>query len=138
VLKPTGKALITAWEPVGAMRDALDILGKATSEAANSPARERFPWGEPDKVRQLFAGADVSVDRAQITFEGPSAEAYVERFESRHPAGILFKDVLTRAGRYEETRARATEAIQAANESATALRVTSSYLVFTVARPAGG
>jgi hypothetical protein len=51
---------------------------------------------------------------------------------------MLFKDVLTRAGRYEETRARAVEAIEAANESDTALRVTSSYFVFTVARPAAG
>jgi hypothetical protein len=49
---------------------------------------------------------------------------------------MLFKDVLTRAGTYEETRARAIQAIQDANESETALRVTSSYLVFTIASSA--
>jgi ubiquinone/menaquinone biosynthesis C-methylase UbiE len=138
VLKPQGKALITAWEPVGAMRDALDILGKATSEAANSPARDRFPWGDPAKVTQLFADADVSVDRGHITFEGPSAEAYVERFESRHPAGMLFKDVLSRAGRYDDARATAIKVLEDANESDTRMRVTSSYFVFTVARPGAG
>jgi len=51
---------------------------------------------------------------------------------------MLFKDVLTRAGRYEETRARAVQAIEDASESETALRLTSSYLIFTVARRGGG
>jgi ubiquinone/menaquinone biosynthesis C-methylase UbiE len=132
-LKPTGKALITSWEPTGGMHAALDILGKATSEVAGSHARRRFPWGEPDKVKALFGGADVTVERAQITFEAPSAESYMERFESRHPAGMVFKDVLTRAGNYDETRARAVAALGDDRP----LRVSSSYLVFTVARPAG-
>ena len=138
VLKPPGKALITAWEPVGAMHEALGILGDATRAAAGGPTRERFPWGDADRVRRLFAGATVDVDRAQITFEAPSTKAYMERFESRHPAGMLFKDVLTRAGTYEEIRARAVQAIQDANESATGLRVTSSYLVFTVSHRGAG
>jgi SAM-dependent methyltransferase len=140
VLKPDGRALITAWEPTGAMHEALGILGKATSDAAQAPARDRFPWGEPDKVVELFAkvGATVRVDHASLSFDDASPEAYVQRFETRHPAGVLFKDVLTRAGAYEATRAKAVAAIEAANESETALRVTSRYLVFTVARPAGG
>jgi ubiquinone/menaquinone biosynthesis C-methylase UbiE len=138
VLKPQGKALLTAWEPVGGMHAALDILGRATAEAASSPARDRFPWGDPTRVTDLFADADVTVERAHVSFEAASAEAYVERFESRHPAGMLFKDVLTRAGTYEDTRTRAFEAIHAANESGTALRVTSSYFIFTVAHRGAG
>jgi ubiquinone/menaquinone biosynthesis C-methylase UbiE len=134
VLKPTGKALITSWEPTGGMHAALDILGKATSEVAGSNARKRFPWGDPDKVEQLFDDATVEVERAQIAFEAPSAEDYLDRFESRHPAGIVFKDVLTRAGNYDETRARAVAALGDDRP----LRVTSSYLVFTVARRAAG
>jgi ubiquinone/menaquinone biosynthesis C-methylase UbiE len=137
VLKPDGKALITAWEPTGAMHAALGILGKATSDAAKAPQRDRFPWGEPDRVRELF-DADVAVQRGTLSFEGPSAEAYIARFESRHPAGIVFKDVLTRNGTYEEKRAEAIAAIERHNEAQTALRVTSSYLVFTVAPRAAG
>jgi len=116
------------------MHAALDILGKATSEAAGSNARRRFPWGDPDKVKELFANATVDVERAPITFEAPSAEAYMERFESRHPAGMLFKDVLTQAGTYDETRARAVAVLGEDRP----LSVTSSYLVFTVARRAAG
>jgi SAM-dependent methyltransferase len=119
-----GKALITAWEPVGLMNDALGILGRATSEAAQTEAR-RFDWGDPDKVRGLFG--DIGVERAELSFEAPSAEAYLQRFESRHPAGMLFKDVLTRGGTYDEVRDRA----KAALGDDEPLRVTSSYFIYT-------
>jgi ubiquinone/menaquinone biosynthesis C-methylase UbiE len=128
VLKPQGRALITAWEPVGAMSEALGILGKATSDAAQTPHRDRFPWHDLDTVRDLFGDATVDVERATLTWNAPSADAYMQRFETRHPAGILFKDVLTRAGSYGDVRARAL----AAFGDEEPLSVSSSYLVFTV------
>ena len=126
-----GKALITAWEPTGPMNDALGVLGRATSEAAQTPSR-RFDWGDPDKVRGLFG--DVGVERATIGFEAPSAEVYMQRFETRHPAGMLFRDVLTRAGSYDDVRARALAALGDGRP----LRVTSSYFIFTIEPRAAG
>jgi ubiquinone/menaquinone biosynthesis C-methylase UbiE len=128
VLKPDGRAFITAWQPAGALNDALGILGGAAARAAGSQTR-RFPWGQPDEVRSLFAGADLDVERAELTFAAPSAEAYLERFETRHPAGMLFKEVLTRTGVYEETRARAKAAL---SED---LPETLGYLVYSVSSP---
>jgi hypothetical protein len=52
----------------------------------------------------------------------------MQRFETRHPAGILFKDVLTRAGSYGDVRERAL----AAFGDEEPLSVSSSYFVFTV------
>jgi ubiquinone/menaquinone biosynthesis C-methylase UbiE len=131
VLKPDGKALITAWEAVGPMNDALGILGRATSEAAQTPHR-RFDWSNLDNVRGLFG--DVDVERATIGFEAPSAEEYLKGFETRHPAGMLFRDVLTRNGNYAEVRAQALAALGDERP----LRVTSSYFVFTVGSRAAG
>jgi len=128
-----GRALITSWEPTGGMHEALGILGRATSEAAGTSAN-RYPWGEPDRVKELFKGADVAVERAQLAFEAPSAEDYMERFETRHPAGMLFRDVLTRSGDYAAKRAEAVAALGDGRP----LRVTSSYFVFTVAPRAAG
>src|SRR4051794_36044083 len=91
ILRPRGRALITAWEPVGAMSEVLGILGKATSDAAQTPHRDRFPWHQLDTVRDLFGDSTVDVERATLTWKAPSAEAYMQRFEARHPAGILFK-----------------------------------------------
>jgi SAM-dependent methyltransferase len=120
-----GKALITAWEPTGLVNDAFGILGRATREAAKRRPRT-FEWDDPENVKGLFG--DVGVERAQIGFEAPSAEAFLQRFESRHPAGMMFKDVLTRAGAYDEVRARA----KAALGDDEPLRVTSNYFIFTV------
>jgi SAM-dependent methyltransferase len=126
-----GKALITAWEAVGPMNDALGILGRATSEAAQTPHR-RFDWSNLDNVRGLFG--DVGVERATIAFEAPSAEEYLKRFETRHPAGMLFRDVLTRNGNYADVRAQSLAALGDERP----LRVTSSYFVFTVGSRAAG
>jgi SAM-dependent methyltransferase len=126
-----GKALITAWEAVGPMNDALGVLGRATSEAAQTPHR-RFDWSNLDNVKGLFG--DVDVERATIAFEAPSAEAYLQRFETRHPAGMLFRDVLTRNGNYADVRAQALAALGDERP----LRVTSSYFVFTVGPRAAG
>jgi len=127
-LKPDGRALITAWEPKGALNDALGILGAATAKAANTNS-ERFRWGDPDTVAALFDNADVQVERAQLRFSAPSAEAYISRFETSHPAGLLFKDVLTRAGTYAEVREQARSALDAD------LPETIGYLVYTVSSP---
>lgn len=126
-----GKALITAWEAVGPMNDALGILGRATSEAAQTPHR-RFDWSNLENVKGLFG--DVGVERATIAFEAPSAEEYLERFETRHPAGMLFRDVLTRNGNYADVRAQALAALGDERP----LRVTSSYFLFTVGSRAAG
>jgi SAM-dependent methyltransferase len=126
-----GKALITAWEAVGPMNDALGILGRATSEAAQTPHR-RFDWSNLDNVKGLFG--DVGVERATIAFEAPSAEEYLKRFETRHPAGMLFREVLTHNGNYADVRAQALAALGDERP----LRVTSSYFVFTVGRRAAG
>jgi SAM-dependent methyltransferase len=128
VLKPNGRALITAWEPAGGLNDALGILGSETAKAAGT-SRGRFGWGDPDKVTALFAPATVAVERAELRFAAPSAEDYISRFESRHPAGMLFRDVLTRAGTYEKTRARAKQALEANLPDAI------GYLVYTITNP---
>jgi ubiquinone/menaquinone biosynthesis C-methylase UbiE len=128
VLKPTGKALITAWEPQGGLNDALRIIGTATAEASGN-RRNRFAWGDPGAVRPLFTRTTVDVERAAIPFAAASAEDYLSAFESRHPAGILFKDVLTQAGTYEETRARAKQALEADTPTEV------GYFIYTISSP---
>jgi SAM-dependent methyltransferase len=128
VLKPTGKALITAWEPAGALNEALGLLGSATAKAAGAE-NKRFGWGEPAKVKALFEGASVDVERAELSFSVTSAEAYISRFEASHPAGMLFREVLTRAGTYGEIRERARQALDADLPEAV------GYFVYTISSP---
>jgi SAM-dependent methyltransferase len=129
VLKPDGRALITAWEPVGPMAGALGVLGAAVAKASGLPQRERFGWGEPAKVEALFDRARVETERVAITFPAVSAEDYLQRFESRHPAGILFRETLTRAGNYGAIREQAKSALGDGQS------ITSSYFVYTISSP---
>ena len=126
-LKPTGKALITAWEPRGGHNEALRILGTEAAKAAGA-TRERFGWGEPENVTALFAPAAVDVQRAELSFD-LSAEDYLQRFEDRHPAGMFFREVLTRAGTYDDVRARARQALEADMPEAI------GYFVYTISNP---
>jgi SAM-dependent methyltransferase len=128
VLKPEGRALLTAWEPQGALNDALGILGATTAKAAGTSG-ERFRWGDPDTVSALFDHATVAVEHAELRFDVPSADRYLERFETSHPAGLLFRDVLTRAGTYTETREAARQALDRD------LPETIGYLVYTISSP---
>src|SRR6266516_4428237 len=50
VLKPGGRAFITAWEPVGGLNAALAILRTALAKVTPGPSRERFAWGDPVEV----------------------------------------------------------------------------------------
>jgi SAM-dependent methyltransferase len=127
VLKPDSRALITAWEPAGGHNDALGILGGAAARAAGTE-RERFRWGDPATVKELFEGANVDVERAELTF-AVSPEEYLQRFESRHPAGMHFREILMRAGTYDEVRAQAKAALEADTPDAI------GYLVYTVSTP---
>jgi SAM-dependent methyltransferase len=135
VLAPGGRAVISTWQPSGPVHDAIGVLAKAVADASSAPAKERFAWGSPGAVAALFerAGARADVTRAELLeIDAASPEAYVERFEAAHPLGMVFREVLTEAGTYDEARASSMAVLEAANESDTGLRLTSGYLAFTI------
>jgi SAM-dependent methyltransferase len=134
VLAPGGRAVITAWVPAGATNDAIGILAQATTAASGRDPAPRFAWGDPSVVQALFdgAGATVRTEHAAVTMTAASPDDYLARFESGHPAGILFRDTLTATGGYDEHRARAAAALAAGNESDTGLRLTNPYLLYEI------
>ena len=102
VLKPDGRALITAWEPVGA-----DGRARSASSAPRRPGPPGCPsasasaGGEPGEGGgRCSPSAGVETERAGDHVPGRSAEDYSSGSRSRHPAGILFRETLTRAGDY--------------------------------------
>ena len=50
VLRPGGRALITAWTPDGAIAAMSGDFARAVAEATNTPPSERFAWHEPDAI----------------------------------------------------------------------------------------
>jgi SAM-dependent methyltransferase len=138
VLRPGGHAVVTTWTPEGALADAIGTLGRGVAALSPQPPPARFGWGEEAVVRDLFEGrgARVDIDRGELGVEAPSAEAFVERFLTRHPMGIPWAKALEAAGTYDAVSADAVQALQKWNEDPAALRVTSGYLIVKVQRDA--
>ena len=134
VLKPGGRALLTTWVPAGAVHEAFGAIGRALAEISGEEPRKPFGWGEPQVVRDLFArhGAQVEIAEERITFTAPSAEAWIEEGERSHPMMIPAKAALTEAGRYDDLRAAAIEALEVHRDPGDAFALTSRYLVVTV------
>ena len=137
ILRPGGRALITAWTPDGAIAAMSGLLTRAVADATNAPPSERFAWHEPEAIASLAATHAVDarfLEDGRVTFTADSAEAYLRRFEDDHPVSQLQRPILQRAGTYDAVRARALAVLTAANESSEHFAVTSRYRVLALTR----
>lgn len=135
VLRPGGRAVVTTWRPEGGLHECFRVIGAALAELAPEPPPERFDWGEEAAVRHLFEsrGATVTIEDAEISFTAGSPVAYVAEAEAHHPMMIGARAALEAAGRYEQVRVAAIDALAAHNTADDAgLRLASRYLVVTV------
>lgn len=130
VLAPGGRAVLSAWVPEGAIDAMLGVFGRGLV-AAGGPSRPRFPWHEPDAVRELAAplGATVDAEDGRLTIVAESPEAYFAIGETYHPMSLAGRPLLDRAGSYAALREEAIGALRAGNEDPAGFRVTSPYRV---------
>jgi SAM-dependent methyltransferase len=132
VLRPDGRALISAWIPsgpihamLGAMRE---VHGRVTQQA---PPRRLFAWSEADAVRELARDAGLALESttvAELEIRAASAEAYVDG-GAEHPMHLLVRPTLERAGAAQEARDAMVAAVRQANEDDDAFLVHSPYVV---------
>jgi SAM-dependent methyltransferase len=137
VLRPGGRAFVTAWLPEGASHEVAAIAMRAVAEATGRPAAPPFGWHDADRLAQLAAEHGVTVDSedAEISFTAGSLEAYVaEGLE--HPMQVASRPLLERAGTYDAVGAQILETLRANNEDPAAFRTTSRYRIHRIERPA--
>src|SRR4051812_37038545 len=82
VTTPTGRIVVSAWIPSGALYEAASAAGEAVRNALGAPpGPPPFPWHDHDGLAALFAphGFAVSVEEHRLTFTAPSAQAYVDK-----------------------------------------------------------
>lgn len=137
VLRPAGRAFVSAWVPAGPIDAMVGTFGRALAAASGSAPR-RFAWHDVTAVRQLAAGhgARVKLHEGQLVITADSPEAYFDANERQHPMSLAGRPVLERAGTYEEVRERALAALREGNEDPQAFRVSSLYRVIEI-RPPG-
>ena len=139
VLAPTGRMLVAAWIPEGAISRAVRHSGQTVAEILGQPPpAPRFAWHEEDALTELFEphGLEVSVQEHGISFTSSSAEEFVDREAENHPLAVSARPVLEGAGRDAEFRRELVELYEEANEDPSGFRVSSRYVV-AVMEPSG-
>ena len=137
VLRPDGRALVSAWVPAGPIDAMVGVFGRAMAEATGREPK-RFAWHDVVAVTELAAdcGARAVVHEGELSISAESPESYFEANEHQHPMSIAGRPVLEHAGTYSEVRERALAALREGNEDPAAFRVSSPYRVIEI-RPAG-
>jgi SAM-dependent methyltransferase len=132
VLRPGGRALVTAWLPEGAMFEAIGTVGRAVAEIVGPPP-QRFPWHDEGRMRELAGrhAATVSFEDGEVSFTGESVDAYLAD-GADHPMSLAARDVLGPAGKEAEVLARMRAVYEAGNEDPSAFRITSRYRIATI------
>lgn len=130
VVRPDGRALVSAWLPTGTIATLMGVFGRAMAAATGS-SPPRFAWHERHAVAEVARrhGASVHAHEGEIQFSGESPEAYFEAQEQNHPMSLASRPLLEDAGLYDEVRREGTAVLRDGNQDPTGFRVTSSYRV---------
>lgn len=132
VCRPGGRIVTCAWTPSGLNGRMFGLIG-----ASMPPPPEGFQppvlWGTEERVRELFAGADVSFETLSVPFEDDSIEDWMARNERILGPTVMAKEVLEAEGRWEPLREQLAALYSEANEAADGtMRVEAEYLVAVV------
>lgn len=127
ILRPEGRALMTAWIPAGP----IDAMLTAMRETLGGPPPKRFAWSDTEAVGTLAGGAGLRLrgsTRAELAIRADSVDAYLDGGEE-HPMAIAMRPAVQRAGVAQKMRDAMAAVLRDANEDASAFLVHSPYLV---------
>jgi SAM-dependent methyltransferase len=137
VSSSSGRVVLSAWIPEGAIAEAARLSAEAVANALGSPPpRPRFPWQERDALEGLLGphGFEVSSREHRIAFAARSAAEYLTAEAENDPRALATRAVLERRGGYVTLSERLLAIYEDANEDPTAFRITSRYVVATARR----
>ncbi len=131
ILRPGGRALITAWIPAGPIDAMIGEMRRVVGRATSHTPPKRFPWADPEAVASLAADAGLVLDGTtenELAIRAASPEAYVAAGRE-HPMSLAVQPVVERAGVADELREAMTAVLRDANEHPDGFLVHSPYVV---------
>jgi hypothetical protein len=131
ILRPAGRAFVTAWVPAGPIDAMLAAMRRVVARVAPGSPPNRFAWSDPDAVASIAAGAGLvlqSTTRAELAIRAASPEAYVAGGRE-HPMAVAMRPMVERAGVDKEMQDAMTTILRDANEDRDAFLVHSPYVV---------
>jgi SAM-dependent methyltransferase len=136
VLRPEGRALITAWIPAGPIDSMLAAMGRIVARVTSRPPPQRFPWADAEAVGATAAEVGLVLDAttpAELPIRAACAEAYIAAGEE-HPMALAVRPVAEQAGVEDEIRDAMTAVLREANEDPDGFLVHSPYVVHQLRR----
>jgi SAM-dependent methyltransferase len=131
ILRPSGRALVTAWVPEGPLDAMLGAMRGILARVTNSSPAERFPWSDRTEVGSLARDAGLAVESTtahQLAIRDSSPAAYVAGMQE-HPMAQSARPVLEQAGAAREVQDAMTAVLREANEDPHAFLIHSPYVV---------
>jgi len=138
VAGPSGRIILTAWIPAGAIFELARSSRQAVMDALGAPpGPPPFAWHDRRALAGLLGshGFDVEIVEEQLAFTASSPREYLEVHSAQHPAWVAGRAVLEPLGRLDALREQALGILERDNEDPNAFRVTSRYVVATARRP---
>jgi SAM-dependent methyltransferase len=139
VLAPTGRIILSAWQPAGAVYEMNRVASETVMTALGVPAPQGgFAWHDRDALLDVFGphGFSVDVEEHRLAYRAASVEEFVDTEQRNHPMAVSGMAILEQLGRVDELRDRLHRILAAANEDPSGFRVTSPYVVATLRRTA--
>jgi SAM-dependent methyltransferase len=137
VTKPSGRVVLAAWIPGGAISDAVRLARTTLAEILDQPpSSPPFPWHERDSLSELFEphGFSASLTEHSLPFHAPSVDEFMRIEGENHPLAIAARPVLEEAGRADEIQQGMRRIYEEGNEDPDAFRITSPYVVAEIRR----
>jgi SAM-dependent methyltransferase len=136
ILRPGGRALLTAWIPAGPIDAMLTAMGRIIGRVTTAPPPKRTAWADPHVVAALAGEAGLMLDdttRGELPIRAASPEAYIAAGQE-HPMAVATRPVIERAGVGDEVRSAMTAVLREANEDPGGFLVHSPYVVHELRR----
>ena len=131
ILRPGGRALVTAWVPAGPIDAMLGAMGRIIGRVTQAPAPQRFAWSDPGVVGSLAAAAGLTLEEtspAALAIRDRSPESYVAAGQE-HPMALAMRATIEQAGVEAEVEAAMTAVLRDANEDPSGFLVHSPYVI---------
>lgn len=131
VLRPGGRALLSAWVPAGPVDAMLSAMGRVIARITQSPAPQRFAWSDAAAVGALAVETGLVVEDTvtdALPIRAASPEAYVAASQ-QHPMALAVRSVVEQAGAGAEVREVMTRVLREANEDSHGFLIHSPYVV---------
>jgi SAM-dependent methyltransferase len=136
ILRPDGRALVTAWVPAGPIDAMLAAVRRIMARAAPGPPPRRFAWFDPDALAPVARDSGLvlaTTERAELAIRAASPEAYLEGGRE-HPMAVAMQPALDRAGVADDADEAMLRVLREANEDRTGFLVHSPYVIHELRR----